>query len=44
MTIYLVDGKPCMAVSNGFHPIPYEMYYTMIEHSEIERVEVVEHD
>lgn len=44
MTIFFVHGKPCIAVSNGYRPIPEQDYYMMLERSEIERVEVVDHD
>lgn len=44
MTIYIVRGKPCIAVSNGFKPINEQDYYMMLEHSEIERVEVIDYD
>lgn len=44
MTVYLINGKPHTAVSNGFKPIDEQTYFNMIERSEIIHLEVIEHD
>lgn len=44
MTIFLINGKPHTAVSNGFKPIDNQTYYMMIERSEITHTEVIDHD
>jgi hypothetical protein len=44
MTVYIINGKPHTSVSNGFLPIDYITYLQMIERSEIEHTEVIEHD
>lgn len=44
MTIYLVHGKPHIAVSNGFQEISHYEYYMMLEHNEVENVEEVYYD
>lgn len=44
MTIYFLHGKPHIAVSNGFQPISEYTYYMMLEHGEIKKTEVIEHD
>jgi hypothetical protein len=44
MTIYIINGKPYSAVSNGFQLIDNQTYYMMIERAEITHTEVIEHD
>jgi hypothetical protein len=44
MTIYLLNGKPHIAVSNGYQPISDYEYYMMLEQSEVDNVEEVYHD
>jgi hypothetical protein len=44
MTIYLINGKPHIAVSNGFQPVGDQLYYLMIEQSQIDHMEVIDHD
>lgn len=44
MTIFIVDSKPCFAVHNGFKQIDEQIYYSMIENAEIDRIEVIERD
>lgn len=44
MTIFIINGKAHMAVSNGFKPIPDLTYYEMLERSEIQRVEVLDYE
>lgn len=41
MTIYMINGKPHIAVSNAFREISQYEYYMMIEHNEIQNVEDV---
>jgi hypothetical protein len=44
MVVYIINGRPHTSVSNGFLPIDYITYQLMIERSEIEKMEVIEHD
>lgn len=44
MIIYFINGKPHTAVSNGFQPIDEQTYYMMLECSEINHTEVIDHD
>jgi hypothetical protein len=41
MTILLINGKP---YTDDFTPIDYLTYIDMIEHGEIENMEVIDHD
>lgn len=41
MTIYMINGKPHIAVSNAFREISQYEYYMMIEHNEVNHVEEV---
>ncbi len=44
MNIYLVNGKPCISVMNGFYPIDEQTYYLMLEEGIQPKLEVIEHD
>lgn len=45
MKIYIVNGKACYSIQNGFQPIPEQELYMMVENNEItEAVEVENHD
>jgi hypothetical protein len=44
MTIYLIHSKPYIESENGFKPISDLLYHEMIEHGEIEHMEVIEYD
>jgi hypothetical protein len=44
MIIYLINGKPHTAVSNGFQPISYYDYYMMLEQGIHPKLEVIEYD
>jgi len=44
MTIYLLNGKPHIAVSSGYQLISDYEYYMMLEQSEVDNVEEVYYD
>lgn len=44
MTIFLINSKPYISVSNGFQPLSEYLYQELIERGEIDHTEVIEHD
>ena len=44
MTIFLINGKPHISVSNGFQLVSDYDYYMMIEQGAEPSLEVVEYD
>jgi hypothetical protein len=44
MSIFIINGKPHIAVSNGFQPISDYDYYMMLEQGSEPKLEVIDHD
>lgn len=44
MTLFLVNGKLCIAKENGFQTLSESTIYEMVERNEIHEVITVEHD
>jgi hypothetical protein len=44
MSIYIINGKPHIAVSNGFQAISDYDYYMMLEQGSEPNLEVIDHD
>lgn len=44
MNIYIINGKPHIAVSNGFQQISDYDYYMMLEQDSETNLEVIDHD
>jgi hypothetical protein len=44
MQIFLINGKAHIAVSNGFEPIPDQMYYMILEEGVEPQIEVYDYD
>lgn len=42
MTVYIVNGKPHVADTNGFRAIPTLLYHALLERGAIKHVEEVE--